>query len=468
MGDWQGSLRAPDGTEKPLCAQVIDWGNEGYQANLLEAFDKRVPPIAVLKGKAADNAVSFEGGARIADGAFTGELTGDHAGTFKLAHVVRPSPTLGEKPPEGAVVLFDGSNLDEWNGGGPQPFMVDLQQAIGGDNRAAYLRCRITSPKAQAARLELGSDDGVKAWLNGVLVHGNNASRPLTAWQDQADIELQAGENTLMLKVVNGGGGWGACARILGRDGTDLEGLSFSPQPTLDAGADLKSFQGDSTGTVVTWEMAGPFTEEGTSGPQLFDASFPPEDDDPAVEWKLVNDHPHAQYRWKLVEEGAMEVTPGSGALVAKRVFEGDHRIHLEFRTPFMPDARGQGRGNSGVYVQGRYEVQILDSYGLEGRDNECGGMYSVAAPAVNMCAPPLQFQTYDIEFRDARTDAATGQQENPRITVRHNGVLIHDNVEIKVPNTPGGSTQTGGLLLQDHGNPLRFRNIWVVELKQP
>ncbi|MBM3473875.1 MAG: DUF1080 domain-containing protein [Armatimonadetes bacterium] len=267
-----------------------------------------------------------------------------------------------------------------------------------------------------------------------------------------------------MLKVVNGGGGWGACARIVGRNGEDLEGLTFDPVPALDPDADLATFQGGSTGTVVTWEMAGPFTEEGKGGPDLFDVAFPPEGDDPAVEWTLVNERPQAQYRWKLVEEGAMEVTPGGGSLVAKRVFEGDHRIHLEFLTPFMPDARGQGRGNSGVYVQGRWEVQILDSYGLEGRDNECGGMYSVAQPAVNMCAPPLQWQTYDIDFQASRTDAATGQTENPRITVLHNGVVIHDNVELKGPNTPGGSTQAGGLLLQDHGNPLRFRNIWVVE----
>jgi hypothetical protein len=463
MGDWQGTLKHADGTQEPICAQVICWGQEGYQANLLQAFDQRVQPLAVLKGKADGDAVALDGGARIAQGAFTGELTGDRAGTYAMKHVARLSPTFDAKPPEGAVVLFDGTNLDEWVGGGPEPFMVDLQQAIGGDNRAAYLRCRITSPKAQPARLELGSDDGVKAWLNGVLVHGNNASRPLTAWQDQADVELEAGENALMLKVINGGGNWGACARIVGRDGKDLPGLTFDPLPALDAGTDLKSFQDDSTGTVVTWEMAGPFMQEGKGGPDLFDVAFPPENDDPAVEWKLVNDRPHAQYRWKLVEDGAMEVTPGSGSLVAKRVFEGDHLIHLEFRTPFMPDARGQGRGNSGVYVQNRWEVQVLDSYGLEGLDNECGGMYHVAQPVVNMCAPPLQWQTYDIDFRAGRKDAA-GNVENPRITVRHNGVVIHDDVELTTPNTAGGSTQTGGLLLQDHGNLVRYRNIWVTE----
>lgn len=462
MGDWQGTLKLADGGQLPVCAQVICWGKDGYQANILEAFDKRVQPWAVLRGRAEGGTLLFEDGARIADGVFSGELTGERTGSYQMKHVVRLSPTFDAKPPEGAVVLFDGKSLDEWTGGGPEPFVVDLARIVGGENRVAYLRCRITSPKTQSARLELGSDDGVKAWLNGELVHANNANRPCRPWEDQVDITLQQGENTLLLKIVQGVGGWAACARTVAPDGTDLENLTFTPLPAVGPTLELQDLQGGSSGTVVTWEMAGPFTVEGKQGSELFDVVFPPEADDAAVEWRVVNDHPEVR-RWRLVEEDAMEITPGSGSLVCKRVF-GDHTLHLEFRTPFEPDARGQGRGNSGVYLQGRYEIQILDSYGLEGRDNECGGMYSVKAPDVNMCAPPLQWQTYDIEFRDERIDPATGKRENPRMTVRHNGVLIHDNVEIPVLSTPGGSTQTGGLLLQDHGNRVRFRNIWVVE----
>src|SRR5690606_9010442 len=109
----------------------------------------------------------------------------------------------------------------------------------------------------------------------------------------------------------------------------------------------------------------------------------------------------------------------------------GDHRLHIEFRLPYQPEDRGQARGNSGIYLQGRYEVQMRDSFGLEGKDNECGGIYSVSAPSINMCLPPLAWQTYDIDFTAAKYDQDGKLQSNPRITVRHNGVVIHDNVEL-------------------------------------
>jgi hypothetical protein len=143
----------------------------------------------------------------------------------------------------------------------------------------------------------------------------------------------------------------------------------------------------------------------------------------------------------------------------------GDHQLHLEFRLPFMPYARGQGRGNSGMYVQGRYECQILDSFGLAGENNECGGIYSIAKPAVNMCLPPLVWQTYDVDFTAARYDAGK-KVKNARVTISHNGVKIHDDLEL--PNgTPGKHSEGPGpqiLYLQGHGNPVVFRNIWVVK----
>ena len=176
-----------------------------------------------------------------------------------------------------------------------------------------------------------------------------------------------------------------------------------------------------------------------------------------SVQWKLAPDP---------VGGGAMEVKPGTGSIITKKEFT-DFKLHLEFRTPFMPEARGQGRGNSGVYLQGRYEVQVLDSYGLEGLDNECGGIYRVAAPLVNMCAPPMQWQTYDITFRAPRFDQAGNKKSDPCLTVIHNGVKIHDQVNVSGATTGAlgsDAAKPGGIYLQDHGNLVQFRNIWLVE----
>lgn len=150
----------------------------------------------------------------------------------------------------------------------------------------------------------------------------------------------------------------------------------------------------------------------------------------------------------------------------SKKLFQSC-QVHVEFRIPFMPYDRGQDRGNSGCYVQGRYEAQILDSFGLEGKQNECGGIYSVAAPAVNMCFPPLTWQTYDIDFTAAKFEEDGGKIANPRMTVRHNGVLVHENVEIPRGETTAAPREEGPdpgpIYLQAHGSDVRYRNIWVV-----
>ncbi len=316
MGDWQGQWEFDDGSDSgSLVAQVIALGKGQYQARLLEAFDTRVDPYVVLAGQQDDSKVRLSGHSTLTNqpaeldvtaiiegGKFTSTFKAreegngqEYPGRFSLAKTVRLSPTLGAKPPKGAIVLFDGTNFDQW-------------------------------------------------------------------------------------------------------------------KPT---------------------------------------AAKPGQD---SVQWKLV--------------DGAMEVKPGTGSIITKREFT-DCKLHLEFRTPFMPEARGQGRGNSGVYLQGRYEVQILDSYGLEGKDNECGGIYRVAAPLVNMCAPPMQWQTYDITFRAPRFDQAGNKKSDPCLTVIHNGVKIHDQVNVPGSTTAalgGDATKPGGIYLQDHGNLVQFRNIWLVE----
>lgn len=160
----------------------------------------------------------------------------------------------------------------------------------------------------------------------------------------------------------------------------------------------------------------------------------------------------------KLLKEGQ----------TSKQKFQ-NYSIHLEFLLPYQPAARGQGRGNSGFYNQGRYEVQMLDSFGLEGKDNECGGIYSVKAPALNMCFPPLQWQTYDIDYTAAKYDAKGKKTANAHIAVKHNGVVVHKDTQVPNGTTAGPvpeGPEPGPLTLQNHGNPVRYRNIWLVEKK--
>jgi hypothetical protein len=172
---------------------------------------------------------------------------------------------------------------------------------------------------------------------------------------------------------------------------------------------------------------------------------------------------------WKLVDGGIAQVN-GSGDIKTKDTFGGHFKLHVEFRVPYMPKATGQGRGNSGVYVQGRYEVQVLDSYGLDSKNNDCGGIYGVAAPLVNACKAPTVWQSYDIEYWAPKCDG--GKKTEPaRMTVFHNGVKIHDNVKIPVDNTTAGLggnvCEPGPIMLQDHGNPVQYRNIWIVTMKE-
>lgn len=153
--------------------------------------------------------------------------------------------------------------------------------------------------------------------------------------------------------------------------------------------------------------------------------------------------------------------------MLTKRKFS-NYTMHLEFLLPYRPAARGQGRGNSGFYQVDHYEMQILDSFGLDGKDNECGGIYQKANSLVNMCLPPLTWQTYDVEFTNAVAEDGK-KVKNAVLTARLNDVLIHDGLEIN--GKTGGSRSEaegtpGPIKLQGHGNPLQFRNIWIVEKK--
>jgi len=143
-----------------------------------------------------------------------------------------------------------------------------------------------------------------------------------------------------------------------------------------------------------------------------------------------------------------------------------DFLLHVEFQTPTMPAARGQGRGNSGVYLQGRYEVQILDSFGLESQNNDCGALYRQRPPSANYCFPPGQWQTYDIDFRAARFDSAGKKTAPARITVWHNGLPIHCQQELTGKTGAGVAEgpEARPIKFQDHGDRVLYRNLWIVE----
>lgn len=141
-------------------------------------------------------------------------------------------------------------------------------------------------------------------------------------------------------------------------------------------------------------------------------------------------------------------------------------RMHAEFRLPYKPQGRGQDRGNSGFYLQSRYEVQVLDTFGLEGVENHCGALYKTRRPDVNMCFPPLSWQTYDIDFTPARFDSDGKKLSDMRISVWHNGVPIH--ADAVIPHKTGAGSPEGPdplpTKLQDHSNPVMYRNIWLID----
>ena len=165
---------------------------------------------------------------------------------------------------------------------------------------------------------------------------------------------------------------------------------------------------------------------------------------------------------WERVGD-AMKIVPGSGSIMTKQDFT-DFKMHAEFKTPQLPpNVKGQGRGNSGIYIQRRYEVQILDSFGLEPKNNECGAIYEFKAPDKNVCGMPGQWQSYDIIFHAAKFDG-NKKVKNARITVWQNGVMIHNDVELQNKTGAGRpeGPEPGPILLQEHGNEGWFRNIWI------
>ncbi len=169
---------------------------------------------------------------------------------------------------------------------------------------------------------------------------------------------------------------------------------------------------------------------------------------------------------WRI-KDGALVV--GGGDITTRQKF-ADYMFHVEFKVPFMPNASGQGRGNSGIGLQGKYEIQVLDSFGfkLPGK-GDCGSVYSQAAPLVPASKAPNEWQSYDIIFRRPRLDAQGNKTALARVTVLHNGIPVQNNTEIVLGATGIGSGRDtmdpNVIIFQDHGNTVEYRNLWILPL---
>ncbi|MHC4217080.1 MAG: family 16 glycoside hydrolase [Planctomycetota bacterium] len=305
--------------------------------------------------------------------------------------------------------------------------IFDLDKAVGGGNRCAYVKTWLWSDRERRIGLELGSDDGIKAWINGNLVHANNALRGITVGGDRAEADLLQGKNTLLLKITQGGGQWSFSCRVRDPLGFHADGVRFADDRELTippAGASI-----------------------------LLDGAT-------ARQWTDTGGNP---VRW-TVENGALVVRPGTGSIRTRDEYR-DFILHAEFLVPGGVSGSGQFRGNSGVYLQGRYEVQILDSWGGDPMANGCGAIYGHKAPRLVASRPPGQWQSYLIDFTAPRYDGDERKVRNARVTVWHNGLLVHDDVEIPDKTGRGApeASAPGPIILQDHGDRIRFRNVWVV-----
>ncbi len=174
---------------------------------------------------------------------------------------------------------------------------------------------------------------------------------------------------------------------------------------------------------------------------------------------------------WKI-EDGCITVVKGKGIIKTKRVFQ-DFQLHIEWRSPAEVKGNSQGRGNSGVFLQERYELQVLDSYDNRTyRNGQAASIYKQYPPLVNACKAPGEWQVYDVIYTAPRFNDDGTYFTPPRVTVLHNGVLVLNNVSVRGPTEYIGIPEysvkkhgPGSIMLQDHGDPVSFRNIWIREL---
>ena len=444
MGEYSGEKGKAD-------AKVAAEGDGWYRA-VLSTGEGRVE----LRGRAAAKGVVL--GTAPNDGCVTAwEVSGPYRqegkGGGELFDVAFP-------PEQG-----DGS-VAEWKslaGGGSRPCVVDLLSAVGGEDCVVYLRAHFESSAEQEAWLLLGSSNSIKAWFNGTQVHSLETMRVCELGQDQDRVLLARGRNVLMLKLTQDGCAWEASAAVnpdvpgivTGVPGRGEAGVAWTA--TIQGGVLRASPVAGKAGSVKLKKVRRKSPTLGKRPPRGAVVLLPITGGKPSLaEWE--------NKAWKTLPGGVM--VAGDGDNRTRRQF-GDVNLHVEFRVPYQP-GNWRDRGNSGVYLQDRYEVQILETFGLEPDAGIGGAIYRLSSPKVNAALPPLEWQTFDITFTAPRfkTD---GTVEGPgKISVLHNGILIHDGVEVldQTGGGPEGAVRKGPIRLQDHGHPVEFRNIWVVDLE--
>jgi len=294
---------------------------------------------------------------------------------------------------------------------------------------------------------DAGPDFNVQGEYTGQITAADGAKSPLAA-------QVVALGNGAFLAVLLPGGlpgdGWNGQDRIELSGKTEADATTFAGNGyTASIAAEAITGQTDKKAKL---ELKKVFRRSPTLGAKppagaivLFDAQTTDELDKPRVDER------------KLLFAGTS----------TKRNF-ANFTLHVEFILPYMPDSAQQGRANSGLYLQKRYEVQILDSFAAKLDSGQCASIYKQRQPSLNMCYPPLSWQTYDMDFRQPEWNAAGLKTSNARITLKHNGVVVHDNVQI-TNKTGAGSPEgplPGPINFQYHGNPVFFRNIWIVQPK--
>ncbi len=313
--------------------------------------------------------------------------------------------------------------------------IADDDDGIMGVYQGRFTSGPLEASPVSAQVIALGPDKGGEAWRV-VLIVGE-------AGKDEKKVEAEA------------------VATVKGNAATGKAEVSLDGKQELEVSLD----KGKLTGSIGKKRETSNFALDRAAIKPPTLGQTPPEGAIVLMDGKTLDAWDAYPLKWNIVDEGAAEVC--SSGIVTKESF-GDALIHVEFRTPFMPKERGQARGNSGVYVQGRYEIQVLDTFGLDPADNLCGGIYKQAVPKVSACLPPLTWQTYDITFRAPQFDASGKKTKNATIEVVQNGVVIHENLELKSA-TPGGVSDQeaakGPIYFQNHGNAVRFRNVWVKPL---